>query len=311
LTITDSEVRDNEATVDHAGGVFVDASLFLISGSRIVHNFSLGDGGGVYLRNSQGSIVRSLIQDNASGSGPLVGVAVAEPQILLDVGGGLYNDFATVTINDTAIVSNTATFGGGIGNGGVLTLNNVTISGNAARRDGGGLYILVPPPLASETAPAGSLGIYADLLHVTLAGNVADSDNTASGDGGGLFVTAPATASVHSTLLATNLDLGGQKPQCAGSVLSAGYNLLQSTAGCLITFTLGDQFNAPAGLLPLQYNGGGTLTHGLALDSLALNAADPDACLPRDQRGALRPTGSNCDVGAFEFAALYIPLIIR
>ena len=38
------------------------------------------------------------------------------------------------------------------------------------------------------------------------------------------------------------------------------------------------------------------------------------ALLPADQRGATRPVGARCDVGAFEYRPpryLYLPLILR
>jgi hypothetical protein len=58
----------------------------------------------------------------------------------------------------------------------------------------------------------------------------------------------------------------------------------------------------------LGYNGGLTPTHALLSDSPAIDAGDPAGCkdtfgalLVADQRGAQRPQGPKCDVGAFEF----------
>lgn len=56
-----------------------------------------------------------------------------------------------------------------------------------------------------------------------------------------------------------------------------------------------------SGLLPLADNGGATLTHALAPDSIAINTGDANTCLAFDQRGA--PRDAQCDVGAFEFGA--------
>lgn len=50
---------------------------------------------------------------------------------------------------------------------------------------------------------------------------------------------------------------------------------------------------------PLADNGGPTETHALPPDSPAVDAATGD-CPASDQRGASRPYGSACDVGAFE-----------
>ena len=57
---------------------------------------------------------------------------------------------------------------------------------------------------------------------------------------------------------------------------------------------------------PLQVNTGGRQdgdTHALAPSSSpAINAADPAACKPTDQRGVASPAGA-CDIGAFEYVA--------
>jgi predicted outer membrane repeat protein len=316
LFLSESTVSDNRAIAGNGGGLYVANGTADFTLSYIIENNALGHGGGLYAQASHVTLGYSQIQGNASGQGVPVasGVAGAEPQIASDVGGGLVNAAGSVDVYNSAIVSNTATLGGGLVNGGWLSVINSTISSNQARRDGGGLLmVLVPAVPASEAAWAAggaTLTSTADLLHVTLAGNVADADSNGSGDGGGLFMTVGTTATLHSTVLA-NSDLGNQAPDCSGTVLTAGYNLVQSTTGCTITATTGDQFNVAAGVQPLQRNGGATLTNGLLLNSLARDTADPAACLPQDQRDVLRPAGAGCDIGAFELAGLFLPFLLR
>jgi hypothetical protein len=76
----------------------------------------------------------------------------------------------------------------------------------------------------------------------------------------------------------------------------------------------GDQAGTPNNrldprLLPLQNNGGLTMTHALRGDSPALNHARGSgffvACPRVDQRGQWRPVGPACDVGAFELFGFY------
>ncbi len=55
---------------------------------------------------------------------------------------------------------------------------------------------------------------------------------------------------------------------------------------------------------PLQDNGGFTATHAIASDSPARNTANNANCPPFDQRGVVRPQGTTCDIGAFEFGAV-------
>jgi hypothetical protein len=83
------------------------------------------------------------------------------------------------------------------------------------------------------------------------------------------------------------------------TLISGGHNIVQD-ATCNpdpSDLILGD-----AGLGPLADNGGPTWTHALLAGSPALDAADDSVCPSTDQRGVARPQGSNCDIGAFEFA---------
>jgi hypothetical protein len=68
----------------------------------------------------------------------------------------------------------------------------------------------------------------------------------------------------------------------------------------------------PPALAPAN-NGGPTLTSALLPSSPAINAGDDAGCPGTDQRGAHRPVGAHCDIGAFEFGGqvpwLWLPLI--
>jgi hypothetical protein len=200
---------------------------------------------------------------------------------------------------NSAIISNTATEdGGGIYNNrfanytNVLTATNSTISGNDAARHGGGIYNIT-----------GTLSLY----NATVAYNTADADNNGAGDGGGLM-RASGTVALQNSILGANSDRGGQADDCAGALLSQGYNLIQDSSGCTLTGTT-DIAGQPPLLGALAENGGPTLTHALLPDSPALDAGNPAGCrdaqgalLASDQRGEPRPVGGACDIGAFEAA---------
>src|SRR5262249_45562682 len=47
-------------------------------------------------------------------------------------------------------------------------------------------------------------------------------------------------------------------------------------------------------------NGGVTSTHSLLSGSPAIDAGNTATCAPNDQRGAVRPVGAACDIGAYE-----------
>jgi CSLREA domain-containing protein len=165
--------------------------------------------------------------------------------------------------------------GGGIYNGGTLTLNNSTVSGNIASA-GGGIY------------NSGTLA----LNNVTIANNTADN-------GGGISNDASGTVEFRNTIIA-----GNAPHDCSGTLSSQGYNL-DSDGTCHLTGT-GDISNSNAKLGPLQNNGGKTETHALLPGSPAIDAGDDATCEATDQRGEFRPldgdgvNGPRCDIGAFE-----------
>jgi len=313
LAVQESVLRDNWAAVGGGGALYGAGGNLQLNGSLVLNNYAGGSGGGLYINGADLYIGFTQIEGNASGHPlPVAQGALAEPQITSDQGGGLYLFDSDVQIYNSAVISNSATLGGGIDNASALYMENTSLSGNTADRDGGGLRLSLPPVTVAGGGPTTPT---AELLHVTVAGNRADADANGSGDGGGLFVITGTTAVLHSTLLGDNFDGGGASaPECAGGVTSTGYNLIQATTGCTITATTGDQFNVPSGVLPLQANGGPTLSNGLAFDSLARDTADPDfnRCMPQDQRNFQRPFGAGCDIGAFELQVrLYLPLVLR
>lgn len=113
------------------------------------------------------------------------------------------------------------------------------------------------------------------------------------GTGGGIVSGGPNT-SLQNSLLATNP--GGN---CSGSVLDSGHNLSFAGAGCPASFASSDP-----NLGPLQDNGGPAQTISLGTGSAAINQVPSSGagCPTTDERGVRRPSGSGCDIGAYEVA---------
>ena len=109
--------------------------------------------------------------------------------------------------------------------------------------------------------------------------------------------TSDSKISLVNTLNAGNL-VGGD---CSGEgIVSEGHNL-DSDGSC----NLGEATDLPeveSGLEPLQGNGGSTLSHAPGPGSPAIDAGGGEACPINDQRGVSRPQGTECDIGAVEFA---------
>jgi len=235
-------------------------------------------------------------------------------------GGGILN-YGPLNLTNVTISGNTASGahplgGGGIAHfGGAATLNNVTISGNSAINTGG----------VDNGGSGGGISVYnpatLNLNNVTIVNNNASASVPDLGAGGGIDVYAD-TVNFKNTLIAGNTS-SGAGPDCAGTLASQGYNLVQDTAGCTIAGdTTGNIIGQDPLLGALTNNGGATQTHSLLPGSPAIDAGNPaapgnggNACEASDQRGVARPQGTRCDIGAYEWwqpvAWIYLPLILR
>lgn len=305
-TIIDGGMVDR---VFHIGASLSTASV-VISNVTIQNGDSgSGDGGGIFVETAGSSLVLNqvTIDNNVAGG---VGGGIRSNGFLVIVGstisgnravndaGGIYVNLQPMTLLNSTISGNmTNERGGGINTVfAIINVTNSTISNNDAGDDGGGIAVT-------------GVGGEANLNNVTVTGNTADIDSDGSGDGGG-FRGSP-TSTIKDTIIAGNIDTGGEAPDCFLEVISQGYNLIQDTTGCTIT---ADTFTNVTGedplLVALANNGGSTQTHALQSGSPAIDAATPAGCtdtlgnpLMQDQRGFPRPipVGGRCDIGAVEF----------
>jgi predicted outer membrane repeat protein len=170
-------------------------------------------------------------------------------------GGGIYNDHATLALNNCEINGNTAAnFGGGIYSGGeydipdaVLSITNSTLNENSAEQSGGGIFNnggfsghahlqITNSTVSGNSAVEDGGGIYN-------AGNAGEStlevgDSTFSGNsaqlsGGGIYNYGPfglATVQIREVTFADNIA------QSSGGGI---YNFNHVGAG-LVTIDLGD-----------------------------------------------------------------------
>jgi hypothetical protein len=196
---------------------------------------------------------------------------------------------ADLTIRNSLFDANTVT--GPASQGGAiwwagrdLTIVNTTFSGNTSEGVGGALWVL----------PFAGGGGEAVLRNVTLHGNSA-------GSGAAIFAAGSVTTIQNSALAAS--ASGGN---CAGggTLTSLGFNLSDDA-----TCPLGgnDHPDTPSGLGTLGDHGGPTDTVLYLPGSPLEDAGDPAGCadpaggtLTADQRGAVRPLGAACDIGAVE-----------
>jgi predicted outer membrane repeat protein len=288
LSITDSSFSGNSASVS-GGGLFNNDGYITLTSGHLSGNNAGALGGGIYGFGNT-TVISSTLSGNSANRG-----------------GGIYNDEG-LGITDSLLVTNTATLDGGgiyIGTDAGFSVANSTLSANAATRNGGGFF-------HSSGASSGLLA------NVTFYGNGAAS-------GGNIF-SENAGVVVSRTLIAYSTS----GANCAGPVAVAdgGYNVQTANQSCGNTIPSHASTASFCSLLdPLQYNGGPTQTHalrGVPSEPLcpsggnpAINSVPLASCaLPTDQRGAARPHGPACDIGAYEYNAgvptfIHLPLIVR
>jgi predicted outer membrane repeat protein len=232
-------------------------------------------------------------------------------------GGGFLGGALTV-IDSTFIHNHTGSegfSGGAISNAGGLNVVNSTFSDNHAVSSGGAIFSNGTVRVINSafykngsTGNGGAIELNTGTLTVT---NSTFLENTiVLGSGAGIN-TAAGSVTLQNTILANNteaLGLGDGAANCGANITDGGGNLDDGTTCGFSAAT--SQSNANAGLDPsgLQDNGGFTKTIALVAGSDAIDAGVDTICAAEpvnnlDQRGATRPEGIACDIGAFEFGA--------
>ncbi|MBE2198859.1 MAG: hypothetical protein IAE79_09630 [Anaerolinea sp.] len=282
-----------------------------------IRNLSLRNGKGGILASSGALVVENcrIYENDATGEG-------------YDDGGGLYLWGAAV-VSNTAVYHNSGQYGGGIYATQPLTVTGSAIFGNSASESGGGIsaainsggdVIVQNSTISGNQAVSNGGGIHVDgsgtqllLQHVTVAHNQISAANSTAG-----VFAGSASVTLRNSLIADNT--GGQQCNDDTAAFTSEGNNLASDNSCGLTQP-GDLPSASPLLGTLQDNGGATWTHGLLAGSPAVDAANGAHCLAMDQRGEQRPSGSTCDIGAYEADgtepppgssyAVYLPMIIR
>jgi CSLREA domain-containing protein len=234
-------------------------------------------------------------------------------------GAGIHTLIAVALTVTHSTISDNATGLGGSGGAGSGTGSS---GSNGARGYGGGLVTDSQATLSASTFSGntayhggGILGAgTATLTFVTI------TDNTTFGDGGGVYAIGSFT--MANTIVAGNTDMGGENPDCRGTVTSGDYNLLGigNSADCTFMSQANDLVGTTASpidprLGDLGDNGGPTWTHSLNLGSPAIDRIPMgvNGCSAGndDQRG--EPRLPPCDIGAYEanLEYVYLPLVLK
>ena len=295
-------IANNGDTIDATG---IAGVISLTSGELLVETSVTINGPGADVLAVDGNMISRVFRTPVSGKTITISGFTIRNGHAGNAGGGIDNENNdTLVITNCIISGNTAGLGGGMFNGGPLTIGSTTVSGNSAA-NGGGIY--------------NSGGGMATITNSTVSGNSA-------GEGGGIFnigvfAITNSTLSNNSASLAggvfnnevlqigdtiLNMGASGANISNFGTVKSLGYNLSSDSSGGALNAP-GDQINTDPLLGPLQNNGGRTFTHALLPGSPAINTGNPTFTPPpfNDQRGPgfNRVVNGRIDKGSFEVQA--------
>ncbi len=218
LTITGSQINNNEATTYHGGGIWADQTLITITHSTLDNNRAPNAtadryGGAIYLTGNGVSLsvlTSTFTANTASAAGGAVYVS---------------NNTAQVLVANSVISGNTTTRNSGYGGGGLylggneiqVTILDTTLSGNTSERYGGALYVR---------------GDYA--AQVTIADSTIRDNEAVQLSGGGIYVYRAVTSIENTTIRdnradAAGADGGGGYFEAAAATIS-NTHILSNTA---------------------------------------------------------------------------------
>ena len=242
-------------TLINANGI--DRAFHLLTGTKVISGLTiyngratgvgLVDGGGVYGRDANFSLINTVIYSNSAsnnGAGVYVsaGDAILKDTLIygnavVNFGGGVYVSSGSAVLAETQVFSNTAgNSGGGVYVGtGSAVLTGTHIYSNAAVNNGGGVLAnqgslsLTGVTVRDNRANFGA-GVHVAAGSAVLTGTRIFS-NVADNGGGGLYVST-GKATITGTHIFHNLSLsGGGVFVASGSATLAVSDIRRNAAG--------------------------------------------------------------------------------
>jgi len=294
---------------------------------------STSNGGGVYNNGGTLTVINSVFSGNRADFDPNV--------VGYGYGGAIYSSTGVLTVTGSTFSGNNGSRGGAIGcSGGTMTVTNSTFSTNTASSvggDGGAIHDNCGTSIAntiftSNSASHNGGAIFTDndidpltVTNSTFYGNTATAgggianygglivnnstfSNNNSSNGGAIRDGLGGVLSLRNSILANTVG-GVDCIKSESAIIAANVNNLIETTGTDIDFeSCGISLLSSDPMLgALADNGGFTQTMALLPGSPAINAGDDETCSITDQRGVLRPQGSHCDIGAYEYQESFIP----
>lgn len=233
-----------------------------------------------------------------------IDASLSNAHITIDGGGTVTlfnNTAASLTLVGLHLVNGSGWEGGALWNAGTMVVRNSSITGSRTSSAGAALYnkgtvTLVNTTIFGNTATSGSVLYNAkdatmSLIHTTVGGN-----------------TAPwnVLENIGRLTLQNSILADASAKNCYSSKY---YGTLVVTNSIIEDKSCASAIGGDPKLAPAALNGSTTYSMALKTGSIAINAANDRVCTAalvagRDQRGAKRPAGARCDIGAYEANAV-------
>ena len=253
-------------------------------------------------------------------------------------GGGVYvGADAAVTLNQVTVQDGVAQLGAGIYSLGALTVAESTVQQNVSEQAGGGLFADQNPATVSATSflsnTAGFGGAVFHANSVLTVSNSTFGENEGITAAGGLYAQRSDDVHIYNSTFVNNQGVAGGTINANFATLTA-YNTIftgstndtcTNGSGTVVinASNLADDntcdnatVSADMQLSSLGNYGGETKTYEPLIGSPAVDAGTEAVCAAApvnnvDQRGVVRPFGSQCDVGAVELEITEsVPMIV-
>lgn len=297
LYVTQSYFNGNRANRYYGGAIYSNSAQLEMQGSTFEDNSSYRQGGAVYSNSDVNYWQDIALIDNRSD---------------IESGGGAWVDAKEGQLSDLRVSGNVAKkYGGGLVIYGV-SIDRAVFLNNSAN-DGGALY-------------TGITGNYLgnQINNATFSGNTAIDNGGAIFNSTKLYSTIERTdlshatfanntaaagkgANIHSAegilrVRASIFDLPQSGNNCDGVIGTLGYNL-SSDESCTGFTGTNDQQSTPANLGSLTAQAGSLETYELVAGSPAIGAVPFDICTAVDQNKLDRYVSTVCSAGAHEPAS--------
>ncbi|OZC04284.1 right-handed parallel beta-helix repeat-containing protein [Rubricoccus marinus] len=239
LTVTDTELRENQANragagIENAGGTVHLINTSVVSNVIPEESAAPGNGGGLHSGGGTVTVRAGFFANNHATEGgglwtsgvlrilnpddepfpTVINTNYGRGDDATNGGGGIYAETgADVLIRNALITNNRASGAGGSGGGifvadeSVVQLQRVTVSDNRANRAGGGIEVADDGALAGKTALV--------LTDVTVSDNLID--DAAPGNGGGIHVGGSGVATIRTSTISGNTAREGAGVWVAGT----------------------------------------------------------------------------------------------